>query len=81
MGAVISLHERKERLVAEEHARALVLFECAAHLARTAHPGLVDLINEAFGPEFIEERVRNATTPRLMTDAPQMPRAKSRRAR
>lgn len=61
---VIDLERVRERRVAEKHARALVLFECAATLARRQHPGLMKLIDESFGREWFEDRVRETATPR-----------------
>jgi hypothetical protein len=70
MAELISLAERRERRAAEEHARALVIFECAAALARQNHAGLLDLIQLAYGPQWVEERVRETLAPVHHTDAP-----------
>lgn len=70
MSEVISLSDVRERRVAEQHARALVMFECAASLARQAHPALMQLIEQSFGTEWINARVRETVTPRRRTDAP-----------
>lgn len=78
---IISLKDRRERQQASEHARALVLHECAAQLARQAHPGLLKLIAENFGADFIESRVRDTITPRRVENAPQYARAKEVPAR
>lgn len=81
MSEVISLSERRERRVAEEHARALVLFECASQLARQSHPGLLSLIEESFGSSWVEERVRDTLTPQRMESAPLHTSARRRPAR
>ncbi len=70
MADVVSLAEVRQRREAEEHARALVLFECAAALARQSHPGLLRVIEEAYGTDWIAARVRETLTPRRQTDAP-----------
>lgn len=64
MGKLISLQERRDAVVAEEHARALVLFECAAILARRRDSGLMHLVNEAFGADEIERRIQATLSPR-----------------
>lgn len=64
MGEVVDLQERRERKHAEDHARALILFECASILARREHPGLVRLINEVFGEAEIELRVKATAIPK-----------------
>jgi hypothetical protein len=66
MGDVISLQERREKRSLEEHARALVLFECAAILARRRHSALLRVVEDAFTPEEIEDRVQATMTPRRM---------------
>ena len=81
MAQVISLEERRERQMAEAHARAMVLFECATQLARQAHPGLMSLIDQSYGPGWVEDRVRDTITPRRMDSAEQHVRAKRRPAR
>jgi hypothetical protein len=80
MGDVVSLGERRERQLAEQHARALVMFECAANLARQAHPGLVELIREQFGDNWVEERVQATVSPRRVSDAPRYVPARRRPA-
>jgi hypothetical protein len=37
MAVVVSVADRRRRKAAEEHVRALVLFECAASLGRQQH--------------------------------------------
>lgn len=64
MADVISLAERRQKRTAEEHARALVMFECAAALARQSHPALLQLIEQSYGREWIEQRVKETLTPR-----------------
>lgn len=64
MADVISLEQRRQRRIAEEHARALVMFECAAALARQAHPALMQLIEQSYGREWIDQRVKETLTPR-----------------
>lgn len=76
MGDVISLRARREQLDAEGHARALVLFECAANLARTEHAGLVRLIEQTYGPGWLDQRVRATVCPRAVTDAPRREKAR-----
>ncbi len=70
MADVVSLVEVRQRRETEEHARALVLFECAASLARQQHPGLLALVDEAFGSEWVEARVQETLTPKRQDDAP-----------
>lgn len=69
MSEVISLAERRQKRSAEEHARALVIFECAAALARQAHPGLLRLIEQSYGHEWLATRVQETLTPRRRRDA------------
>jgi hypothetical protein len=69
MGEVISLQERIDQRAAEEHARALVLFECASILARRRHPGLLKLVEQAFTREELQERTRALLLPRRMRQA------------
>lgn len=73
MADIVSLQEVRDRRNAEEHARALVVFECAAALARQNHPQLLQLIEQAFGAGWVDERVRETLTPRRQTDAPLHP--------
>lgn len=76
MGNVISLQAHKEKQLAQAHAKALVLFECAATLARRGDPALVALVEEAFGADFLEKRVCETLRP-ARKSAPK--RAPSRR--
>lgn len=74
MSNVISLHAYRERQLAEEHAKALVVFECAAILARRGDPALIALVEEVFGSDFVDERVvesLGASSPR--PSSPSMP--------
>ena len=64
MGDVISLGARREQRDAEQHARALVLFECAVNLARQEDPGLLRLVEQTFGATWLEDRVRATSAPR-----------------
>lgn len=70
MGTVVSLQERREQQAVQDHARALVLFECAAILARRRHPALMQLIEESFGREEIEQRIKATVSPQRADDAP-----------
>lgn len=62
MSNVINLHAYREKQLAQGHAKALVLFECAAILARRGDPALIALVEEAFGPGFLDERVGESVT-------------------
>lgn len=64
MGEVVSLSVVRDRREAAEHARALLLHECATRLARDEHPELLGLIERTFGAGWLEERVREAALPR-----------------
>lgn len=57
MSNVVCLQAHRDRLEAEAHARALVLYECAALLARRSDPGLIALIEESFGADFLAKRL------------------------
>lgn len=75
MGDVISLRARREQQDAELHARALVLFECAVNLARSEDPGLLKLVEQTYGPGWLNDRVRATVSPRKV-DAPQHVKAR-----
>lgn len=81
MPNVISIREVRERREAEEHAEALVLYECATTLARQNNPALRRVIDEVFGKTFVDERVREAVEPRVRNEAPKHPSARRRPAR
>lgn len=57
MSNVVCLQAHRERLEAEAHAKALILFECATILARRSDPALIALIEESFGADFLAKRV------------------------
>ncbi len=78
MSNVISLEKHRTQRDAEAHARALVIFEGAAALARQASPELLYLIEQSFGAGWIEERVRATLAPRLVENAPLHPSATRR---
>ena len=70
MDNVISLRNFRERNETEKHARALVLFECAADLARREHLGLLKLVEQIYGSDWVEDRVRATVSPRRVDNAP-----------
>ena len=74
MGDVVSLSAHREKQLAREHARGLVLFECAAALARRGDPALVALIEETFGADFLDQRVSETLRPHR----PEAPRTSSK---
>jgi hypothetical protein len=78
MAAVISLEARRRRKVDEEHARGIILFECAATLARRKHPALLKLIEESFGTQWLEDRIQETLKPHPRTDAARLPRRKQK---
>jgi hypothetical protein len=83
MGNVVALSNYRNRRAAEEHVRALVLFECAAHLARQNHAGLNALVDEVFGAGWVEQRIVETLSRPRREEAvvPARPRRAARRAR
>jgi hypothetical protein len=69
MGNVVDLRQRREQKAAEEHSRALVVFEYAALLARQRNPALLRLIDDVFGAGEVERRVQDTLAPREVTTA------------
>lgn len=63
MGNVVSLKAHREKRLAQDHAQALVLYECAAALARRGDAALIALVKEAFGADYLERRVNESLTP------------------
>ena len=69
--AVREQRERqKEQQERRQHAEALVLFECAALLARKQHPELIAVVEKAFGPGFLAKRTDQVCEPIRRDDAP-----------
>lgn len=70
MGNVVSLQAHREKRLAQDHAEALVLFECAAALARRGDASLIALVKEAFGADYLEQRVTETLQPTRTAAAP-----------
>lgn len=73
MSNVINLHAYREKQLAQGHAKALVVFECAAILARRGDPALIALVEEAFGSDFLNERVTESLSPPTPVDSRRVP--------
>jgi len=75
MGEVVSLAAVRNRRAAEEHVRALLLFECASTLARREDPELLALVTRRFGPDWFEARVAASLSNRAESAEVPAPRA------
>lgn len=63
MSNVVNLNAYREKQLAHDHAKALVVFECAVILARRGDPALIALVEEAFGTDFLDERIVESLSP------------------
>lgn len=60
---VVSIDLLRRRREDRAQARAIALYEGAVTLARMEHPKLVQLVEEVFGDDWLDERIRRATEP------------------
>lgn len=61
---VVTLDTLRRRREDRAQARAIALYEGAVMLARMEHPGLLALVAETLGENWLEERTRGAAVPK-----------------